>query len=82
MDALSVEEVARLLGLTARRVRALIATGRLPATRIGLRAWAIVRSDALAFSAVPRSPGRPSSRTPAEVARRLHEITTADGGRT
>lgn len=82
MDALSVEEVAHLLGLTARRVRALVATGRLPATRIGLRAWAIARSDALAFSAVPRSPGRPKSRKQVDVPRRLHQVTTVDGGRT
>ena len=82
MDVLSVEEVAHLLGLTARRVRALIAAERLPATRIGLRAWAIARSDAATFRAVPRSPGRPRLRSPVDTARRLHAITTANGGRT
>lgn len=59
VEVVSVEEVADALGVSPRRIRALIAAGRLPATRIGRRTWAIARSEALAFGAKPRPAGRP-----------------------
>lgn len=41
-----VAEAAALMGCTPRHVRALITSGRLPAERVGARAWAI-DADAL-----------------------------------
>jgi excisionase family DNA binding protein len=55
---LTTTEAASRLGITPRRVRALIAAGRLAATRIG-RDW-LVADDALA-SIATRKPGRPRS---------------------
>lgn len=59
MDALSVEQVAKVLGVSPRRVRALIHAGRIPATRIGVRTYAVARADAEAFAKLPRPVGRP-----------------------
>jgi excisionase family DNA binding protein len=56
---LSVHEAAKRLGVSDRRVRALIDSGRLDAQRVG-RAW-IIHPIALASVDGARSPGRPLS---------------------
>ena len=43
---LSVEESARMLGISGARVRKLIADGLLPATKVG-RSWAIEEAAAM-----------------------------------
>jgi len=53
----SVADAARELGVVPQRVRALIAAGRLSATRIGARAW-VIRAGDLERVRV-RKPGRP-----------------------
>ena len=53
---LTTRDAAERLGVTVRRVQALIKAGRLPATRIG-RDW-LIAPDALAAVA-ERKPGRP-----------------------
>lgn len=55
-DLLSTTQAADRLGLTPGRVRQLIDTGQLPATRIGER-WAIDARDVDRFAREP--PGRP-----------------------
>lgn len=57
---LSVAEAADKLGVIPRRVRALIAARRLPAARLGERAWAI-RAEDLERVRV-RKPGRPAQK--------------------
>lgn len=52
---LTTTEAADLMGITPRRVRALISAGRLPAKKVG-RDWQIRRSDARTLE---RRPGRP-----------------------
>src|ERR1700694_4159122 len=44
MEFISVDQAALALGVSARRVRALIGSNRLPAVRLG-RSWALDRSD-------------------------------------
>ena len=56
MDLISVDQAAQALGVTPRRVRALIASRRLPAVRVG-RNWALDRS--LLRSYGRRRGGRP-----------------------
>ena len=53
---LTTSEAARLLGVTAIRVRALCEKGELPATKFG-RDWQIKERDVTRFS--PRPVGRP-----------------------
>lgn len=55
-DLISTKEAAARLGITPRRVQALIAAGRLPATRIG-RALVIRDSDLSLIAERPT--GRP-----------------------
>jgi len=55
-DLLTTEEVADVLGVTQRRVQAMIADCSLPATRYG-RFW-LVRAEH-AYARVDRRPGRP-----------------------
>ncbi|MGC8634746.1 MAG: helix-turn-helix domain-containing protein [Candidatus Limnocylindrales bacterium] len=62
MDVISVEEVAQILGITGRRVRVLIADGRLPASRVGRRTYAVDRVEAQRFGRRPRPAGRPRTR--------------------
>lgn len=57
---LSVQESARILGVTATRVRALIAQGALPAEKVG-RAWLLREEDVLQRLSEHRRPGRPAS---------------------
>ena len=54
MDVISVEEAAQLLGITPRRVRALVSGQRLAASRLGRRAWVLARSDVLLFAGQTR----------------------------
>ena len=56
---LSVGEVAERLEVSERRVRALIAVGRLPAVRVG-RSW-VIAPGSLAVVDGPRAGGRPLS---------------------
>jgi excisionase family DNA binding protein len=63
---LSVADAARELGLDESRVRVLIRTGRIKATRLGARTWAI---PPRALDPVRvRKPGRPPS-SPSSAAR-------------
>jgi excisionase family DNA binding protein len=66
MDYLTVQQAADLLGVTPRRVQAMVAAGRLPAVRFG-RAFAIRRAD-LAL-VVERRPGRPEKAATATTKR-------------
>lgn len=65
MKLLSTKEAADRLGIDESRVRRLIAAGKLPAMRIGLRAHAINEDD-LAL-VVDRKPGRPKKPDEAEA---------------
>ena len=56
-NLISTQQAADLLGITSRRVRALIASGKLPAQRVG-RDW-LINPKHLDFD---RTPGRPSKR--------------------
>ncbi|MFI0975524.1 helix-turn-helix domain-containing protein [Streptomyces sp. NPDC021093] len=66
----SVDQVAGLLGLHVKTVRAYIREGRLRATRIG-KQYRIAREDLEAFSGGPVSPAAPVS-APAPVHRARH----------
>ena len=55
---MTIDQAAEILKLTARRVRVLIASGRLPATKHG-RDWWIEPADLAKFAKLPRNPGRP-----------------------
>jgi len=56
MDYLTTDQAGQILGVSGRRVRALIKAGRLPAVKFG-KAWMINKRD-LKKVAV-RKPGRP-----------------------
>jgi len=58
MKLLTSAEAAKRLGVSSPRVRALIAEGRLPATRFG-HVWMIAENDLAALVRLP--PGRPRS---------------------
>ena len=58
MELLSIPEVAQVLGVSDRRVRALVKGGRLPAIRVGARTHAVMRTELERFADVPRRPGR------------------------
>ena len=58
-DWISVTDTAELLELTRRRIHDIIKDGRLKATRVGNQLL-LMRSDVIAFSKVPRVPGRPA----------------------
>lgn len=58
-DVLTVSQCAEMLGLTNRRVRVFIATGRLPAFRLA-SLYLVRREDLLEFAQHPRRPGRPA----------------------
>ena len=59
MDFLTTDQAGQILGVTGRRVRALIEAGRLPAVKFG-KVWMINKKD-LKKVAV-RKPGRPSTK--------------------
>ena len=56
-DKITVAQAARELRISARRVRALIDSAKLPAVRFGERAWMIARADLELVR--DRKPGRP-----------------------
>jgi excisionase family DNA binding protein len=60
MSYLSVPEAAAIIGVTDRRVRAMIADGLLAAERIGGR-WLLPDTQVDRVAAAPRKPGRPYS---------------------
>jgi excisionase family DNA binding protein len=55
---LTTNEASARLGVTRRRVLALITAGRLPAQKHG-RDWQIDENDLAVFAAKPRMPGKP-----------------------
>jgi hypothetical protein len=59
-DLISVEVAAHLIDMNAQRVRVFIREGRLPATRIGRRPYAIARAEAEQFARTARPAGRPT----------------------
>jgi excisionase family DNA binding protein len=73
MSLANVAEAAQQLGVSPRRVRQLLADGRVPAVRIG-RAWAIEQRDLDRLSNRRSSAGRPWSRSSAWAA-----LGVADG---
>jgi len=56
---LTVEAVAKTLGVSVRSVRTLIALGELPVVRVGARAIRIAETDLAAFIQVRRREARP-----------------------
>lgn len=62
-DLLSTTEVAERLGVTSRRIVALITAGKLRATRVG-RAWVIKSSDLAAVQERPQGWPKGRSRKP------------------
>lgn len=60
-ELLTTQQAADRLGLTVRRVQALIRDSRLPAQRVG-RDWLIRAGDLDAFRKQPRKPGYPKGR--------------------
>lgn len=57
MKLIGVEDAAGILGISGRRVRALIAEGKLPATFVG--GGYVIEEDALKSVQVYGKPGRP-----------------------
>jgi excisionase family DNA binding protein len=57
MEIVNTAQAAQVLGITRRRVNALIKEGRLPATKLG-RDWAIGQDDLEAFAKLPRPTGK------------------------
>ena len=76
---LSVSESAEVLGVSAQRVRAMIADGVLPAVKIG-RAWALEEEDVYGRAAAkprggrPRAVDRDPSGSPAEPSKELKRL--------
>jgi len=67
MDAhglVDVRKAAAMLGLSPRRVRALIKTGRLGSIRVNPRLHLLRRCDVVDFAQRERGPGRPRSINP------------------
>ena len=62
MKLMTTAEAGQILGISRQRVHALIAAGRLPATRVG-RSWVIADSDLAAVRV--RRPGRPHNKNSA-----------------
>jgi excisionase family DNA binding protein len=67
-DAFSVgvigtDEAARRLGLSIRRISALIRSGALPAQKIA-RTWVLDETDVDRFAKLERKPGRPRKKKP------------------
>jgi excisionase family DNA binding protein len=59
MELVSAKEAARILGVTDRRVRAIIKSGHLPARKIG-GGWVIAKAHLKLVE--DRKPGRPKQR--------------------
>ena len=56
MDFITTDQAGKILGVTGRRVRALIEAGRLPAVKFG-KVWMINKKDLKKVAVRP--PGRP-----------------------
>jgi len=63
-DLLSVDEAARLIGVTSGRIRQLLSSGELRGEKFRNLIWQIRRSDAEKFANQPEGPGRPRSGRP------------------
>jgi excisionase family DNA binding protein len=63
-DLITTSEAADMIGCIPRRVRQLIAEGRLAGRRMG-RDWLVQRASVEAYRDSPRQPGRPKVATPA-----------------
>jgi excisionase family DNA binding protein len=61
MGVIGTVEAARRLKLTTGRIRTMIASGILPAQKLG-RDWAIDEADVDRLAKVERKPGRPRKR--------------------
>jgi excisionase family DNA binding protein len=72
-DILTTTQAAERLGISARRVAALITAGKLPANQFG-GSW-MIRSEDLALVA-DRKPGRPRKADEGEKAKLLECVTT------
>jgi excisionase family DNA binding protein len=59
LDWVTVKEAGELLGVSARRVSALVKSGRLKATRVGERVLMLRRDEVVAFGKIDRPTGRP-----------------------
>lgn len=57
-DLLTISEAAEILGVTAGRVRQLVAAGRLKAVKYGKRMNLLPRAVVLDFAAQPRPNGK------------------------
>ena len=66
MKLLTTKEAATLLGVTDRRVRAMIGAGQLPAHQLG-RDYAIEEKALEAVAKIERKPGRPPKATGGKV---------------
>lgn len=71
---LDVIEVARLLGVTKRRVRSFINTGRLPAVRLN-KLYLIKYSDFMIFDEKPRTSGAPTFEEKPRASRQQDEFS-------
>lgn len=60
-DMLTTQRAAERLGISVRRVQALIKSSQLPATKLG-RDWVIRADDLEAFAKLPRHTGRPGKK--------------------
>jgi excisionase family DNA binding protein len=78
MKQITTEEAAARLGITKRRVQAMIKSGSLPAARFG-RALAINESD-LALVTVHGKAGRPP-KAKAEATSEVAEVTAKKNGK-
>lgn len=61
MGIINTEVAAARLGISTRRIRAMIATGVLPATKLG-RDWVVDESEVELLKVIERKPGRPKGR--------------------
>jgi len=72
-DLIGTSKAAELLGVSQNRVRQLIASGQLPAERVG-RSFVIRRADLVAFAALP--PGRPRHPRHLRSGANVHSLLT------
>lgn len=56
-----VPEAAEMLGVSVRRVRDFLLSGRLPAIRLA-HIWMIKKEEIIKFAQIPRIPGKPAPR--------------------
>jgi excisionase family DNA binding protein len=61
MKVIGTDEAAARIGVSVRRLTAMIRTGIVPAQKIG-RTWVLSESDVIRISNLERKPGRPRKR--------------------